>query len=330
MVQNKFALDFAVVIPYTEISILMQGEQHMSNRFYCGWDGGGTKTEVLCVNEAGQVIGNQSFGPININGATRERVRQSVRDSVALMAAMPGGLDACAGLAIGAAGASNKEVSGLITETIRECGFQGSILLKGDQDIALAGAVEHAGAVLVAGTGSVCCGKDGKGGYARTGGCGYLIDDEGGGYAIGRDILAAAVRAADHRIPPTLLTGLLKETMGFENNRDIITWLYAPDTNKKEVAALSPLMTRAMEQGDEAATAIALKAARELTELVKGVWRTLALQEGELAFVGSILLKCDLINREVTRLCEESCPGLTVIKAHGTPAQGAVKLARMG
>jgi len=300
----------------------------MENRYFCGWDGGGTKTEVLCVSESGQVIGNQSFGPININGASKERVMQSIRDCMAFMAGLPGGLKACASLAIGAAGASNKEVSSLITETIRSCGYNGPLLIKGDQDIALAGAVDGAGAVLVAGTGSVCCGQDAQGNGARTGGCGYLIDDEGGGYAIGRDILAAAVRAADNRIPPTLLTGLLKEQMGFENNRDIVTWLYAPSTGKKEVAALAPLMLKAMEQGDEAAISIALKASRELAELVKGVWRTLNLQQGDLAFVGSILLKCDLINREVTRLCEEACPGLKVIKARGTPAQGAVKLAR--
>lgn len=328
--ENKFALDFAVPIPYTEISTLRQGEQHMENRYYCGWDGGGTKTEVLCVNEAGQVIGNQSFGPLNINGAGKERVGQSIRDCMAFMAALPGGLEGCLSLAIGTAGVSNKEVSGFITDVIRACGYAGPLILKGDQDIALEGAVEGAGAVLVAGTGSVCCGKDAQGNGARSGGCGHLIDDEGGGYAIGRDILSAAVRAEDNRIPPTLLTGLLREQMGFENNRDIITWLYAPSTGKKEVAALAPLMLKAMAEGDEAARQIALKASRELAELVKGVWRSLKLEQGELAFVGSILLKCDLINREVTRLCEESCPGLKVIQAHGTPAQGAVKLACRG
>ena len=300
----------------------------MDHRFYCGWDGGGTKTQVLCVDQNGQVIGDQNFGPLNINGAGKERVGQSIRDCMTFMASLPGGLESCAALAIGTAGVSNKEVSGFITDAVRACGYHGPLLLKGDQDIALAGAVEGAGAVLVAGTGSVCCGQDALGNGARSGGCGHLIDDEGGGYAIGRDILAAAVRAADNRIPPTLLTDLLKDMMGFETNRDIITWLYAPSTGKKEVAALAPLMLKAMEQGDEAATNIALKAARELAELVKGVWRTLDLKEGELAFVGSILLKCDLINREVTRLCEESCAGLKVIKAHGTPAQGAVKLAK--
>lgn len=302
----------------------------MNERYYCGWDGGGTKTEVLCVSESGLTIGNECFGPMNINGAGKERVGQSIRDCMAFMASLPGGLESCAALAIGTAGVSNKEVSGFLTEVIRSCGYHGPLILKGDQDIALAGAVEGAGAVLVAGTGSVCCGKDADGYSVRSGGCGYLIDDEGGGYAIGRDILATVVRAMDNRLPPTVLTELLKEEMGFETNRDIVTWLYAPTTGKKEVAALSPLMTKAMAMGDEAAINIALKASRELVELVKGVWRTLQLTEGELAYVGSILLKCDLINREVTRLCEESCPGLKVIKAHGTPAQGAVKLAMKG
>ena len=299
----------------------------MNERYYSGWDGGGTKTEVLCVNAAGEKIAADFFGPININGATRERVTQTIRDGMAFLASLPGGLEACAGIVIGIAGVSNKDASGLITEQVRASGYQGPLALKGDQEIALAGAVESAGAVLVAGTGSVCCGQDGQGRQARTGGCGYLIDDEGGGYAIGRDILAAAVRAMDNRIPPTVLTELLKEEMGFENSRDIITWLYAPTTNKKEVAALSPLMTKAMNMGDEAALNIAHKAARELAELVKGVWRTLDLKQGELAFVGSILLKCELINREVTALCEAACPGLKVIQAHGTPAQGAAKLA---
>lgn len=299
----------------------------MYERYYCGWDGGGTKTEVLCMTADGQIIGNDRFGPLNINGAGEERVGQTIRDCMAFMAGLPGGLDGCAGLVIGAAGVSNQALSGFITRSVRACGYQGPMALKGDQDIALAGAVDGAGAVLVAGTGSVCCAQDGEGHYARSGGCGYLIDDEGGGYAIGRDVLAAAVRAMDNRIPPTVLTELLKEQMGFENSRDIITWLYAPSTGKKEVAALAPLMLKAMEQGDEAGMNIAHKAANELAELVKGVWRTLALNKGELAFIGSILLKCELINREVTRLCEESCPGLKVIKAHGTPAQGAVKLA---
>lgn len=302
----------------------------MSERYYSGWDGGGTKTEVLCVNENGQTIATDCFGPVNINGATRERVVQTIRDGMAFLAGLPGGLEACAGLAIGIAGVSNKAASGLITETVRACGYQGPLLLKGDQEIALAGAIEGAGAVLVAGTGSVCCGQDAQGNLARSGGCGYLIDDEGSGYAIGRDVLSAVVRAFDNRIAPTVLTGLVKEQLGVENVRDVVTWLYAPAISKKEVAAIAPLMMKALEMGDEAAEAIARKAAQELCELVKGVWRTLNLQEGELAFVGSILLRCEFINREVTRLCEASCPGLKVIQARGTPVQGAVKLARQG
>lgn len=299
----------------------------MDKRYFCGWDGGGTKTEVLCVNADGQPIGNEKFGPMNINGAGKDRVRQSVRDCMAFMASLPGGLEACAALVIGTAGVSNQEVSRFLTDEIRACGYAGPLMLKGDQEIALAGAVDGAGAVLVAGTGSVCCGQDAQGHTARSGGCGHLIDDEGGGYAIGRDILAAAVRDMDNRIPPTALTTLLKDAMGFETSRDIVTWLYAPTTGKKEVASLAPLMLKALDMGDAAARNIAAKAAKELSELAIAVWKTLALTEGELAFIGSILLRCPFIHAEVSHLCEEACPGLRVIEAHGTPAQGAAKLA---
>ena len=64
----------------------------MSERYYSGWDGGGTKTEVLCVNENGQTIATDCFGPVNINGATRERVVQTIRDGMAFLAGLPGGL----------------------------------------------------------------------------------------------------------------------------------------------------------------------------------------------------------------------------------------------
>ena len=299
----------------------------MTDRYYCGWDGGGTKTEVLCVSADGTPVADRCFGPMNVNGAGKERVGQSIRDCIAFMAGQPGGLEACAGLVIGTAGVSNEQVGGFLSQTVRDYGYRGKLLLKGDQEIALSGAINGAGAVLIAGTGSICCGQDVQGHTARAGGCGHLIDDEGGGYAIGRDVLAAAVRAMDGRLAPTALTGLLREQMGFATSRDIVTWLYAPSTGKKEVAALAPLMTKALELGDEAAARIAKKAAGELSELVRGVWHTLALDNGELAMIGSILLKCDFIHREVARRCQAACPGLRVIPARGTPAQGAARLA---
>lgn len=80
----------------------------------------------------------------------------------------------------------------------------------------------------MAGTGAICCGRDGAGNRTRVGGYGYLIDDGGSGYALGRDILTAVVRAADGRGPATALTQAVFAALGVRSVGEIITWLYAP------------------------------------------------------------------------------------------------------
>ena len=236
--------------------------------YYCGWDGGGTKTEVRIVDASGAPLAEGFFGPLNPNGASRETVAATIRDGIAFMAAQPGGLTACGGVVIGIAGVSNTEVVRLVESAVRSNGYAGNLRLLGDQEIALAGAVQGAGAVLIAGTGAICFGRDAAGKPFRVGGYGYLIDDGGSGYAIGRDILAAVARAVDGRRPPTCLTEMVFETIGAAEISGVITWLYAPTTGKKEVASLAPLLMRALEAGDDAARAIAARAAEDLSELV--------------------------------------------------------------
>lgn len=297
------------------------------NTYVCGWDGGGTKTEVLCMRPDETVLADGSFGPLNPNGAEQTKVVSTVRDSVAFMAEQPGGLDGCAALVIGTAGVSNQAAVRLVTETVRACGYHGPLQVLGDQEVALAGAIRGPGAVLVAGTGSICCGRDGGGHTTRVGGRGYLIDDEGSGYALGRDILMAVVRAEDGRAAPTALTPMVFDALGLRDVREIVTWLYAPTTGKKEVAALAPLLLRALDEGDGAAEAIADKAASALAELAVAAWRNLGLHTGELAFIGSILRRYPRIRQGVTARCQAACPGMVIREPRDGAAKGAALLA---
>ena len=59
--------------------------------YYCGWDGGGTKTEVCIQHENGETA-SQSFGPLNVNGSSKETVEKTVREAVNCMHCQPGGL----------------------------------------------------------------------------------------------------------------------------------------------------------------------------------------------------------------------------------------------
>lgn len=295
--------------------------------YYCGWDGGGTKTEVYCVDENGACIANECFGPLNFNGVPRERVEQTVRDCLALMSSLPGGLEGCKALTIGMAGASSLKATQAMNDLIRESGFTGKFEVIGDHIIALAGAVRGAGAVLVAGTGAVCRARSSSGKTYGVGGYGYLIDDFGSGYAIGRDILAAIARADDGRDAPTCFTEMVFKQLGVTTIREMITWLYSPETGKREIAALAPLLKEGLAAGDAAAQQIAEKAAYDLAELAITAWKHTGDADFELAMTGSILNHYPTIRARVIEICTAECPGISIISPRHSPAYGAAMLA---
>ena len=295
--------------------------------YYCGWDGGGTKTEVCFLRENGETA-FQSFGPLNVNGANRETVEKTVRDAVDFMRAQREGLEGCAMLVVGMAGVSNREAAGMVTQAVRKSGYAGPLRLVGDQEIALAGAIRGHGAVLIAGTGAICYGRDPQGNCFRVGGWGYLIDDGGSGYAIGRDILMAAARAEDGRGKDTCLKQKALEALGVQDIRGMITWLYAPGTGKKEIASLAPLLLPALEAGDETALAIAGQAANDLAELVINGFRKTGMEDGEIAMTGSILNRYAPIRALTEERVRAALPKVSIISPRFSPAQGAAIMAK--
>lgn len=295
--------------------------------YYCGWDGGGTKTEVCILNREGKTA-SQAFGPLNVNGASRETVEKTVRDAVTYMRAQEEGLEGCSMLVIGMAGVSNRDAAQMMEQMVRAAGYAGPLRLKGDQEIALAGAIRGHGAVLIAGTGAICYGRDPQGNSFRVGGWGYLIDDGGSGYAIGRDILVAAVRAEDGRGKDTCLKQAVFEALNLQDIRGVITWLYAPGTGKKEIASLAPLLLPALKAGDEAALAIAKKAAEDLSELVLTGWRKNGMEDGEIAMTGSILNRFSPIRARTEERIRAVLSDVSIISPRFSPAQGAAMLAK--
>jgi len=296
--------------------------------YFCGWDGGGSTTKTLALDAQGNAIAEAVFGPLNPNGASLDTVKKTITDAVRWMASLPGGLAECGGLVAGMAGVSNRQAAQTVEDAVRASGYAGSFRLLGDHEIALAGAIQGHGAILIAGTGAVCFGRDKAGNPFRTGGYGYLIDDGGSGYALGRDILAAVVRAFDGRGPVTCLTDLVYQQLHIQDISRLVTWLYAPETGKKEIGSLAPLLLKALAQNDAAAQAIADKAVDDLAELVIASWRKTGMIDGELAFFGSIFQYYACIREGVTKRLNEALPGVRIIEAHHPAAHGAATLAK--
>lgn len=197
-----------------------------------------------------------------------------------------------------------------------------------DHETALRGALDSPyGIILIAGTGSICYGMNESGLTHRAGGCGYLIDDEGSGYSIGRELAAAVARANDGRIPPTAITGLVYGRLGIDTVRELVGFVHDKRTNKKDIAALAPLLSEACALGDEAALAIARRSAESLRELVRPVAERLGQRSGNLALAGSVLLHNRFVRTELIGLLKQDYPDLDVFPAKREAALGAVQIA---
>lgn len=297
-------------------------------KYVAGLDGGGTKTAVTILDENGEVVHTFTSGAINYNGQDEASVGASLAEIFRTIATVCDGLIHCSQVCIGAAGVSNPTVTTRLESSVRACGYEGSLFITGDQQTALCGAHNsEIGMILIAGTGSIGYGRNERGETHRAGGYGYLIDDEGSGYSIGRDLLSAVVRAHDGRLADTVITGMVYEQLGMTSVGEIIGFVYDKQTNKKDIAALAPILTKACELGDQTALKIADKSAHSLLELVIPLAEKLSMQEGSLAMAGSVLLKNSFIQTAFMGLLKERYPAMTCITPKNDAASGAALMA---
>ena len=101
----------------------------------------------------------------------------------------------------------------------------------------------------------------------RAGGHGYLIDDAGGGYWIGREALRRVLRVADESGGPAggALATAIYANLGGSDWPTIRRTVY--DGGRSRVAALTPLVALAAARGDQDAMAVLAGAGSELARL---------------------------------------------------------------
>lgn len=117
----------------------------------------------------------------------------------------------------------------------------------------------------IMGTGSVAFGWDGKD-LHRMGGWGYLFDESGSGYSIGRDIISLALAAEDGLQEKSEAVRLVEAKLDGKPF-DFIDVLYSKGTDY--IASFAPLAFTAMEAGDKNAEKIIRKAASHVAGLIR-------------------------------------------------------------
>lgn len=263
--------------------------------FIAGIDGGGTHTRLELRTADNRFPERREFGPFNLNAIGEAAFRQRLREVFAAC----GNMADCAGLCVGGAGISNPDVGRILAEELERAGFSGKWKLCGDQEIALRGAMDGPGLAVIAGTGSICFGKNAAGATARSGGYGHLIDDGGSGYALGRDTLSAAVRALDGRSEDEAILDAVLEELGASAGSGIVSFVYGSTTDKAAIARFSGIALELAAAGNTTAAEILDRGAEELSLLAAAVQRRLGLENCPIALLGGLLSQENAYRRRV-------------------------------
>ena len=195
-----------------------------------------------------------------------------------------------------------------------------------DYEIALIGAHgKRYGILILSGTGSSACGINGAGESAHSGGWGYLIGDEGGGYWLGLQSLKAAATAADGFKEKTELYQQIFEHLNICHPDDLISWTYNQETTNRKIAQISELVLEVASQGDPVAKKIVERGAEHLYQLYLNLVDRLNFIDPPVMFAGGLLNSETLLQQLLMKkigLNEAPCPKYS-------PIAGAALMAQM-
>ncbi len=300
-----------------------------------GIDGGGSKTVAWIAqcrtNGETVVVGRGISGGSNPQAVGLQPALASLSQAVdaarSEAGASPGPL---AAVVVGLAGSDRAEIQQPILRWVEQHGVARRCRVDHDAlPVLAAGSAEGWGVALISGTGSFAFGQNRQGRTARAGGWGFLLGDEGSGYAIARSGLRAAFRMIDGRGPATrLLEGFLTR-LRCPQATDLVPAIYHFANDPGAVAALSPVVFEAAESADAVARTILAQAGRDLASMVAAVAGKLGFGDRPfpLAMTGGVLLASRLLGESLqASLAEQGLrPSPVVPVPH--PVAGAVQLA---
>lgn len=239
-------------------------ERDTEIRYYLGVDGGGTKTEFVLTDRTGHVEAREVLGASNPNDVGIKNTCSILSDGIAQVCGTRprSAISAFFGLAGGITG-DNQAIIGRFLAQYRF----GACENGSDAAGAVAAALGRAdGISVILGTGSIAFSQQ-NGKQTRHGGYGYLFDDSGSGFSLGRDAIEAALRDEDGSGTPTALTSLVREKCGGKTVLEKLPVFY--ESPKRTVASYAPLVFDAYADGDAVATKILTENLSRVADLIR-------------------------------------------------------------
>ncbi len=219
-------------------------------------DTGGTKTAARLVDAKGpsphRVLGESRTSAGNPLSVGFEKATKSIYDAIGRARQAAGFPEERVSRAVlSIAGAANREMADRFIAWCGTVHIADEIAIVSDVlPILAAGTPECCGVALISGTGSSAFGRAADGRTKRCGGWGYLLGDEGSGYAIGRGALQHTLRSLEAGDIGQGLAAKIIATLGVKTVTQLTRSIYGNGDARHAIAAIAPMVCTA-EGGDD-------------------------------------------------------------------------------
>lgn len=311
--------------------IILRSKSGGTRRLFLGVDGGGSKTRAVVIAEDGErVLGEGAAGASNPMRVGFPSALAAIREAIdeALHAANAK-FDGIAAATIGLAGVRRTEIRLRMHAELQRFGFA-SLHLMTDSDIALYGATDGAaGVVVIAGTGSICCGINSHHRRACTGGWGPMVGDEGSGIWIAQRALRAIAQASDERSAETSLVIAAYDYFNVNNFDELASEIYSANMTNARIAGFARCVIEASRAGDEVAREIVTDAGHEIGVLVTTTIKRLNMKHEtfRVAYVGGVFAAGEMVMQPLREAVKRAAPHATIAPPMYPPAIAAARWA---
>ncbi|HWE35662.1 MAG TPA: BadF/BadG/BcrA/BcrD ATPase family protein [Isosphaeraceae bacterium] len=317
----------------------------MTTPLLLGVDGGGTTTTAWLADAEGQVLGDGTGGPSNLQGIPAEAALAALDEAIAAAFADAGlAQTTVAAACLGLAGSDRDSARSILEGWAGRMRLADRLVLATDADLVLAaGTPDGNGVAVIAGTGSIAVGRSPDGRKARAGGWGSWLGDEGSAFAVAVAGLRLALRRFDGRealgvlkakpkpkpTGPDALTRRLCEALGVADPSGFVDAI-GGGRDVARIAALAPEVVAAADDDPDVLGWVLEPAGFELGRAALAVARALDWQGAPLplAMAGGFLLGAEPVAGAMLGYLRRFA-GLEIVPARvPEPVLGAVALAK--
>jgi N-acetylglucosamine kinase-like BadF-type ATPase len=298
-------------------------------RCVLGFDGGGTKTDCVLMDESGAILARSRSGSSNPTsfGLETSLASLSAAAAEALSAAGRPAKDV-AYVVAGVSGAGETNMRSAMQWGLQPKFPKATILIASDLVLSLSATGEIPSVVVIAGTGSAVLGRTSPVELARAGGFGPVIGDPGSAYDIGRRAVAMCFQKHLNGEKSPLGAEIL-ESLHCQFNEFFDRARAQPGTVFPQVFRM---VASVAESGDIAARGLLSAAAGDLREQTSEVIEKLKLRSVDffLGKTGGVFHGSAFFNEQFDSMIREIAPLARIGILPGTVAEAAAQLAREG